>query len=260
MRARRGSARSWCRAVTTAARSASAGTGRRTSPCPIAADVGKASALRILEQPEDYPAVIAQQQSVRSYPRPFGINLAHVLGYLSPITSDEYDVAHRGRRRLAQRRLGRGPRGGRAGVRPVAARHARLPHRRRRLDGPGARRRRRGGRPARRHPRHLDRREGAGHRRAPARRHDQDRPGDPRRRDRPQLRRRLGCRGGDGGRHRPGRRDGQPADVRPLGLGGRDQQEAAQRAVLRARPATRCSAGRRRASSRRARRGSRSTR
>ncbi len=62
-------------------------------PVPIAADVDKNLALRILEQPEDYPAVIAQQQSVRSYPRPFGINLAHVLGYLSPITSDEYDVA-----------------------------------------------------------------------------------------------------------------------------------------------------------------------
>ena len=84
-----------------------------------------------------------------------------------------------GRRRVGQRRLGRGPRGCRAGVRPVAARHARLPHRRRRLDGPGARRRRRGGRPARRHPGHLDRRQGAGHRRAPARRHDQDSPGRP---------------------------------------------------------------------------------
>ena len=62
-------------------------------PVPIATDVGKAVALRVLEQPEDYPAVIAEQQSVRSYPRPFGINLAHVLGYLSPITSDEYDEA-----------------------------------------------------------------------------------------------------------------------------------------------------------------------
>ena len=62
-------------------------------PVPIAADVGKAVALRILEQPEDYPAVLAEQQSVRSYPQPFGINLAHVLGYLSPITSDEYDEA-----------------------------------------------------------------------------------------------------------------------------------------------------------------------
>jgi penicillin-binding protein 2 len=62
-------------------------------PVPVAIDVGKAVALRILEQPEDYPAVLAEQQSVRSYPRPFGINLAHVLGYLSPITSDEYDEA-----------------------------------------------------------------------------------------------------------------------------------------------------------------------
>ena len=35
--------------------------------------------------------MIAEQQSLRSYPRPFGINLAHVLGYLSPITGDELD-------------------------------------------------------------------------------------------------------------------------------------------------------------------------
>jgi penicillin-binding protein 2 len=62
-------------------------------PVPVATDVGKAVALRILEQPEDYPAVLAEQQSVRSYPRPFGINLAHVLGYLSPITAGEYTQA-----------------------------------------------------------------------------------------------------------------------------------------------------------------------
>jgi penicillin-binding protein 2 len=60
---------------------------------PVAIDVGKAVALRILEQPEDYPAVLAEQQSVRSYPRPYGVNLAHVLGYLSPITAQEYDAA-----------------------------------------------------------------------------------------------------------------------------------------------------------------------
>ena len=47
----------------------------------------------MLEQPEDYPGVLAEQQSVRSYPRPYGINLAHVLGYLSPVTEDEYDLA-----------------------------------------------------------------------------------------------------------------------------------------------------------------------
>ncbi len=62
-------------------------------PVPVATDVSKDVALRVLEQPEDYPGVLAEQQNVRSYPRPFGINLAHVLGYLSPITEDEYDLA-----------------------------------------------------------------------------------------------------------------------------------------------------------------------
>jgi penicillin-binding protein 2 len=62
-------------------------------PVPVAADVSKDVALRVLEQPEDYPGVLAEQQNVRSYPRPYGINLAHVLGYLSPVTEDEYDLA-----------------------------------------------------------------------------------------------------------------------------------------------------------------------
>ncbi|SFC38319.1 penicillin-binding protein 2 [Nocardioides terrae] len=67
--------------------------GSRYQPVPIASDVPEAVALAILEQPEDYPAVVAEQQSVRAYPRPFGVNLAHVLGYLSPITGDEYKTA-----------------------------------------------------------------------------------------------------------------------------------------------------------------------
>jgi len=62
-------------------------------PVPIASDVAQRVALLVLEQPEDFPAVLAEQQSVRAYPRPYGINLAHVLGYLSPITEDEFDVA-----------------------------------------------------------------------------------------------------------------------------------------------------------------------
>lgn len=62
-------------------------------PVPVAQDVKQAVALRILEQPEDYPGVLAEQQSVRAYPRPYGVNLAHVLGYLSPITEDELDRA-----------------------------------------------------------------------------------------------------------------------------------------------------------------------
>lgn len=62
-------------------------------PVPVAQDVPRSAALRILEQQEDYPAVLAEQQTVRAYPRPFGINLAHVLGYLSPITDEELDEA-----------------------------------------------------------------------------------------------------------------------------------------------------------------------
>jgi penicillin-binding protein 2 len=62
-------------------------------PVPVAHDVPQRVALRVLEQPEDYPAVIAEQQTVRAYPRPYGVNMAHVLGYLSPITKSEYDAA-----------------------------------------------------------------------------------------------------------------------------------------------------------------------
>lgn len=62
-------------------------------PVPVATDVAQDVALRVLEQPEDFPAVLAEQQTVRSYPRPFGVNLAHVLGYLSPITEEEFDQA-----------------------------------------------------------------------------------------------------------------------------------------------------------------------
>ncbi len=63
-------------------------------PVPVAADVPQQVALAILEQPEDFPAVLVEQQSVRDYPRPFGVNLAHVLGYLSPITEGELDAAN----------------------------------------------------------------------------------------------------------------------------------------------------------------------
>ncbi|GAA5154359.1 penicillin-binding protein 2 [Nocardioides marinquilinus] len=62
-------------------------------PVPVAQDVRQGQARRILEQPEDYPGVVVSQQSVRAYPQPFGINAAHLLGYLSPITEDELDHA-----------------------------------------------------------------------------------------------------------------------------------------------------------------------
>jgi penicillin-binding protein 2 len=62
-------------------------------PVPVAEDVPQKTAVSILEQSEDYPAVLAESVSVRAYPSPYGINAAHLLGYLSPITESELDQA-----------------------------------------------------------------------------------------------------------------------------------------------------------------------
>lgn len=62
-------------------------------PIPVARDVPADVAVRISEKAEDYPGVIAEAQSARTYPAPFGINAAGLLGYLSPITADELEVA-----------------------------------------------------------------------------------------------------------------------------------------------------------------------
>ncbi|KAA1426956.1 penicillin-binding protein 2 [Nocardioides antri] len=65
-------------------------------PVPVAQDLDDATALRINEQPEDFPGVVVVQQSVRDYPEPYGINAAHLLGYLSPITKEELEAAELG--------------------------------------------------------------------------------------------------------------------------------------------------------------------
>lgn len=62
-------------------------------PVPVALDVEESQALRILEQPEDFPGVVVDRQSVRQYPQPYGVNAAHVLGYNSPITKEELEAA-----------------------------------------------------------------------------------------------------------------------------------------------------------------------
>ncbi|MBA2463674.1 MAG: penicillin-binding protein 2 [Nocardioidaceae bacterium] len=64
-------------------------------PMPVATDIPQQVAVGILEQGEDFPGVLVEEQSVRAYPSPYGINAAHLLGYLSPITEDELDDAER---------------------------------------------------------------------------------------------------------------------------------------------------------------------
>lgn len=64
-------------------------------PVPVAQDVGDDVALSVQESAEDFPAVRAEKRNVRAYPSPKGANAAHVLGYLSPVTEDEYEAAKR---------------------------------------------------------------------------------------------------------------------------------------------------------------------
>ncbi len=64
-------------------------------PIPVAEDVPQVIAVQISEQPEEFPGVIARAETVRSYPSPFGINAAGIIGYLSPVTGDELEEAER---------------------------------------------------------------------------------------------------------------------------------------------------------------------
>ena len=78
-----------------AARARTCWNGSPYQPVPLAEDVPQQTALAIQEQNEDFPAVIVESQTVRDYPSPYGINAAHVLGYLSPITETELEHAEK---------------------------------------------------------------------------------------------------------------------------------------------------------------------
>jgi penicillin-binding protein 2 len=58
-------------------------------PVPVAVDVPTAVGLEILEDHDKFPGVTAQPTAVRTYPAPFGVNAAQMLGYLSPVTPSE---------------------------------------------------------------------------------------------------------------------------------------------------------------------------
>lgn len=61
-------------------------------PIPIAKDVATETALTIMERRADFPGVSAQLAAVREYPEPFDANLAHVLGYVGPVTQEQLDA------------------------------------------------------------------------------------------------------------------------------------------------------------------------
>ena len=58
-------------------------------PVPVAKDVPSRLALQIMERRSEFPGVQAQLESVRDYPAPYGVNAAHLLGYIGPVTADQ---------------------------------------------------------------------------------------------------------------------------------------------------------------------------
>lgn len=58
-------------------------------PVPVAQDVSNEIALKIMERTLDFPGVTAELSAIRTLPQPFGVNLAHTLGYVGPVTDIE---------------------------------------------------------------------------------------------------------------------------------------------------------------------------
>ena len=57
-------------------------------PIPIARDVDAQTALSIMESRVTFPGVTAGLEAIRTYPAPFDVNAAHLLGYLGPVTEE----------------------------------------------------------------------------------------------------------------------------------------------------------------------------
>lgn len=66
-------------------------TGSRYQPIPITKEADPDIALQIVERSDQYPGVDAAPVAIRSYPGNAGVNGAHVLGYVGPMT--ETDLA-----------------------------------------------------------------------------------------------------------------------------------------------------------------------
>jgi len=63
--------------------------GSPLQPVPVARDVGYKLALKIMEDSLNFPGVAAEVAAERVYPAPLGVNAAHLLGYIGPISAEE---------------------------------------------------------------------------------------------------------------------------------------------------------------------------
>lgn len=64
-------------------------TGSRFQPIPITKEADPDIALQIVERSNQFPGVDAQPIAIRNYPGVAGVNGAHVLGYVGPLTESD---------------------------------------------------------------------------------------------------------------------------------------------------------------------------
>jgi penicillin-binding protein 2 len=64
-------------------------TGSRFQPIPITKDADPNLALQIVERSDRFPGIGAEPIAIRSYPSIVGVNAAHLLGYIGPLTDGD---------------------------------------------------------------------------------------------------------------------------------------------------------------------------
>jgi penicillin-binding protein 2 len=64
-------------------------TGSRYQPIPITKEANPEIALQIVERTNEYPGIGATPVAIRNYPEYAGVNAAHVLGYVGPVTEED---------------------------------------------------------------------------------------------------------------------------------------------------------------------------
>lgn len=69
-------------------------TGSRFQPIPITKEADPEIALRIVERSDQYPGISATPVSIRNYPGNAGVNGAHLLGYIGPLTESDLSGAN----------------------------------------------------------------------------------------------------------------------------------------------------------------------
>lgn len=69
-------------------------TGSRFQPIPVTKEADPELALSIVERSDQYPGISATPVSIRNYPASAGVNAAHLLGYIGPLSEEDLSGAN----------------------------------------------------------------------------------------------------------------------------------------------------------------------